>query len=133
MSIIRPPVTGDPVLDSWTNQATNLLRSYGLGSQATGGSTSETFTGFTSVITGVNSVASKNEHVHVTTSGVTITLPSVATGGDRIMITVGNFVDTTVARNGLRIMGLEEDLIIDVANLGLTFIYTDATYGWRIA
>lgn len=90
------------------------------------------FAGFTSTVTATGVTASAGEHVHVTGSTQTITLPAAPSAGDRVAISVGNFTDTVVGRNALNIMGLAEDLTIDVGNMGLTFIYTDASNGWRL-
>lgn len=90
------------------------------------------FAGFTSTVTATGVTASAGEHVHVTASTQTITLPAAPSAGDRVAISVGDFTDTVVGRNSLNIMGLAEDLTIDVGNMGLTFIYTDATNGWRL-
>jgi hypothetical protein len=72
------------------------------------------------------------EQCFVDTATQTLTLPASPSVGDNVRILVGNFTDTVVARNGSNIMGLAEDLTIDVANMGLTFIYTDASNGWRL-
>ena len=47
-------------------------------------------------------------------------------------IAVSGFTDTTIGRNGTNIMGLAEDLTIDIANTGITLIYAGSTPGWRI-
>lgn len=90
------------------------------------------FAGFTSTVTATGVTASAGEHVHVTASTQTITLPASPSAGERVAISVGDFTDTVVGRNSLNIMGLAEDFTIDVANMGLTFIYTDASNGWRL-
>jgi len=90
------------------------------------------FAGFTSTVTATGVTASAGEHVHVTAATQTITLPASPSAGERVAISVGNFTDTVVGRNSLNIMGLAEDFTIDVANMGLTFIYTDASNGWRL-
>jgi hypothetical protein len=90
------------------------------------------FAGFTSTVTATGVTASAGEHVHITASTQTITLPASPSAGERVAISVGDFTDTVVGRNSLNIMGLAEDFTIDVANMGLTFIYTDASNGWRL-
>lgn len=90
------------------------------------------FAGFTSTVTATGVTASAGEHVHVTASTQTITLPASPSAGERVAISVGDFTDTVVGRNSENIMGLAEDFTIDVANMGLTFIYTDASNGWRL-
>lgn len=90
------------------------------------------FAGFTSTVTATGVTASAGEHVHVTASTQTITLPASPSAGERVAVSVGDFTDTVVDRNSENIMGLAEDFTIDVANMGLTFIYTDASNGWRL-
>lgn len=66
----------------------------------------------------------------------TVTLPAVVglLEGDQIqLIDVGNFANSnniTIARNGAKIQGLEEDLVMDVSGSVVTLLYTNATYGW---
>ena len=75
---------------------------------------------------------------HVTTGvpDLVITLPSSPSVNDRISISDYNasFEDynLTIARNGKKIVGIEEDFVCDMNNLSLTFVYTGTTQGWRI-
>ena len=87
---------------------------------------------FTTTVTATSTTASAGDHIHVTAATQTITLPASPSAGDRVAVTVENFTDTVVARNGNVIMDLSEDFTIDVANMGVTLIYTDATNGWRL-
>jgi hypothetical protein len=82
--------------------------------------------------TGVTAVA--NNYVVVTAAGQTVTLPaSPYTGAVVTVVVAGTFLDTVVARNGSNIMGLAEDLTLDIANAALQFTYTgNATQGWRV-
>ena len=73
-----------------------------------------------------------NEFVTVTAAGQTITLPATPTAGNQVIVGVLNFSNTVVARNGSNIMGLAEDVTIDIVNSSYLFIYVNATYGWRI-
>ena len=68
----------------------------------------------------------------VTAASQTITLPASPSAGDSVTISVGNFLDTIIARNGSNIMGAAEDVTIDVTNAGVTLAYSDASNGWRI-
>lgn len=69
----------------------------------------------------------------VTAAGQTITLPaSPSAGNEVVIINGGNITDTVIARNGQNIMGLAENMTLDKAYAAMTFIFTDATRGWRI-
>lgn len=86
--------------------------------------------GITSVVTAASITATVNTHVYVSAAGRTITLPASPTIGQRVLITVGNFTDTVVARNGSKIMSSATDFTMDAAYLSIQFIYTDAVQGW---
>ena len=86
--------------------------------------------GITSVVTATSITATVNTHVYVSAATQTITLPASPAIGQRVLITVGNFTDTVVARNGSNIMSLAADFTMDAAYLSINFIYTDATQGW---
>jgi len=86
--------------------------------------------GITTVVTSASITATVNTHVFVDTATQTITLPASPTIGQRVLITVGNFTDTVVARNGSNIMSSATDFTMDAAYLSIQFIYTDATQGW---
>ena len=85
-----------------------------------------------------NFTAVKNGRYMVNTSGgaVTMTLPAAAAMGDTIQVidASGSF-DTnnlTVGRNGLKIMGLSEDMTVANKNISFELVYYNATYGWRL-
>ena len=86
--------------------------------------------GITSVVTATSLTATVNTHVYVSAATKTITLPASPAIGQRVLITVGNFTDTVVARNGSNIMSSATDFTMDAAYLSIQFIYTDATQGW---
>ena len=86
--------------------------------------------GITSVVTATSLTATVNTHVYVSAATKTITLPASPTIGQRVLITVGNFTDTVVARNGSKIMSSATDFTMDAAYLSIQFIYTDAVQGW---
>jgi hypothetical protein len=79
-----------------------------------------------------------NDRYFVDTSGgaVTITLPASPQTGDQVsLLDLAGTFDTnnlTVARNGLKIMGLTENLTVSVEDAGITLVYTGATYGWKL-
>lgn len=78
------------------------------------------------------------DFVRVTSAGLTLTLPSNPIDGNEVAITVGTtsggavITNTTIARNGQKIMGLNEDLVIDIPYASINLLYTGSTYGWRI-
>lgn len=86
--------------------------------------------GITSVVTSASVTATVNTHVYVSAATKTITLPASPAIGQRVLVTVGNFTDTVVARNGSNIMSSASDLTMDAAYLSIQFIFTDATQGW---
>lgn len=85
-----------------------------------------------------NTTATKNKGYFVDTSSgaITITLPATATTGDQVGISdySGTFGSNKciVARNSHNIMGDAEDFECDISNLGVLFVYSDVTIGWRI-
>ena len=89
--------------------------------------------GITSVVTATSLTAIVNTHVYVSAATQTITLPASPSIGQRVLITVGNFVDTVVGRNSSNIMSSGTDMTLDKAYLSINFIYTDSTQGWVIA
>jgi len=69
----------------------------------------------------------------VTADSQTINLPSSPSAGNEVVIiNGGSFTSTVVGRNGSNIMSLAEDITLDKAYAAMTFIYTDATRGWRV-
>jgi hypothetical protein len=86
--------------------------------------------GITTVVTSASVTATVNTHVYVSAAGRTITLPASPTIGQRVLVTVGNFTNTVVGRNGSKIMSSASDFTMDAAYLSIQFIYTDATQGW---
>jgi hypothetical protein len=86
--------------------------------------------GITTVVTATSLTATVNTHVYVSAATQTITLPASPTIGQRVLVTVGNFTDTVVGRNGSNIMGSATDFTMDAAYLSIQFIYTNTTQGW---
>ena len=82
-----------------------------------------------------NAVNNHGYFVDTTLGAITTTLPSSATLGDEITFNDGNETfDTnnlTIARNGHKIQGLEEDLTVSVENAGFTLVYYNTTMGWK--
>jgi len=77
-----------------------------------------------------------NDYIYASTASgsFTITLPASPVANTKITIldSTGNFEvnNLTVARNGQTIMGLAEDILLDVANKEYRFIFTGTT--WRV-
>ena len=72
-----------------------------------------------------------------TTSGAfTVTLPASPSVGD--IVSVKDYANTfgtnnlTIGRNGLKIMGLAEDMVVSNDDAGLQLVYTGSTYGWKL-
>ena len=89
--------------------------------------------GITTVVASANMTATVNTHVYVDTAGRTITLPASPVIGQRVLVTVGNFDDTVIGRNGSNIMSSASDMTLDQIHLSLQFIYTNATVGWAMS
>ena len=89
--------------------------------------------GFSSIEIVSASRTANLDTLHVITSTVTLTLPSGAQEGDLLGVSnqSGNN-NSVIARNGYNIMGLAEDMTVDVEDVGFTLIYIDTTRGWVI-
>jgi len=74
--------------------------------------------------------------IDTTAAAQTVTLPASPQTGDQVsLIDLAGTFDTnnlTVGRNSLKIMGLEEDLVVSTENAGIQLVYTGATYGWKL-
>lgn len=70
---------------------------------------------------------------YVLTANLTLTLPAAAVSGDIVEIINRSGVTTcVVARNGLTIMSLAEDMTLDSYDNTVILTYADATRGWCI-
>ena len=88
---------------------------------------------YTITTTAVSKTLVNRERCTVTAAGLTITLPASPTAGAEVAVTVvAAITNTIIARNGLNIMSLPEDLTIDRADVTVTLYYVDATRGWRV-
>jgi len=97
----------------------------------------ELASGLTSAYDTINaggSVTVANRQVrYVTSDSQTVTLPSgPGVGNEVVVINGGSFTGTVVGRNGQKIMGLSENITLDVEYAAVTFLYIDSTRGWVI-
>lgn len=86
------------------------------------------------VVSGTTQSATKdNRYVITNASTTTITLPSSPAAGDILYIVVANNLsNNVVARNGSKIMSLNEDLTLDINNMSIGLLYVNSTLGWII-
>lgn len=81
-------------------------------------------------------VAGSSYMCNTTSAAFTVTLPAAPAANDFINIAdyAGTFAtnNLTIGRNGLKIMGLSEDMTIRTNNASITLTYIDATQGWRL-
>lgn len=80
--------------------------------------------------TAINKAVVANEFCMVTAAGVTITLPALPENGNSVAIAVGATTNTLIARNAKTIMGLAENMTIDVANTAIILQYINND--WRL-
>ena len=83
-------------------------------------------------LVGVDTLAIAGRHYHVTTAGVTITLPDNPAVSDQVGVSVRNFSNVVVASNGKNIAGAVQDVTLDIPDLYLLFQYTGQPEGWII-
>ena len=89
--------------------------------------------GLSSAVTASTNTTASSSTLYVLTASVTLTLPASPSVGTTVG--VANFSNTftpVVARNGSNIMGVADDMTLDIKNVALTLVYTDATRGWVI-
>ena len=79
-----------------------------------------------------------NDRVFVDTSGgaVTATLPASPQTGDQVsFVDLAATFDTnnlTIGRNGNKIMGATNDLVVSTENAGIQLVYTGSAQGWKL-
>lgn len=89
-------------------------------------------------VTNANYTAGSNERLFTTTSttSLTITLPPSPAMGDivEVLDVTGDFDDNNVTldRNGLKIDGAEENLILDVEKAITVLTYSGSSQGWLV-
>jgi hypothetical protein len=89
-------------------------------------------------ITGNTNAVTNNGYSCDTSGGaITLTLPGSPSVGDIVGFTDGagtfNTNALTIGRNGLKIMGLSEDMTVNTQYAGAQLVYDGATNGWRLA
>ena len=87
------------------------------------------------ITSGATAVAGKGYPCDTKTTGAfTLTLPLSPSVGDSVGVkdAADYFVinNLTIGRNSEKIMGLAEDLTVNISNVSLELVYTGATYGW---
>lgn len=66
-------------------------------------------------------------------ANIVLTLPSSPTAGDRVFAqTYGSYLTASIGRGGQNIMGLAQNMTLDVAYARVELVYLDATRGWVI-
>jgi len=96
---------------------------------------SSTITSLRSGITTTSSniTLSNRQFCTVVSAGVTVTLPASPAAGNEVAVGVTTGItNTVIGRNSQNIMGLAEDMTIDVENVTVNLFFTDATRGWRV-
>lgn len=92
-------------------------------------------TSYTTQIVSNNSITAVKDFRYVLANSLptVVTLPSSPSLGDSVYVMIGNgLANNVINRNGENIMGLAENLTINVANSSLGFVFTDSTLGWRL-
>lgn len=80
-----------------------------------------------------NATATANA-THVLTANVTLTLPSTPVQGDWVVVTDRSGLTTCVIdRGGKNIMGLAENMTLNVMDSAFRLVYIDSTRGWVFA
>ena len=81
-------------------------------------------------------VANNGYFVDTSSAAKTMTLPISATLGDTIRINdlAGSFAtnNLTVARNGHKIQGIADNLLVDEYQSSFGLVYSNSTYGWKV-
>lgn len=84
----------------------------------------------------LGATAGRGYFMNTTSGALTLTLPASPSAGD--IVAVSDYAQTfdtnncTLARNGSNIEGDASDLVLDAEGLAMTFVYVDATKGWKV-
>jgi hypothetical protein len=88
------------------------------------------------VSSSITVVANNGYFVDTTVSAISLTLPAAAVIGNTIRFNdlAGNFAvnNLTILRNGHKIQGVADDLLIADTQASFGLVYSNTTYGWKI-
>lgn len=74
-----------------------------------------------------------NHYFLFNAAATTVTLPATPSTGDPVWITVCNgLANNIIGRNGEKIMGVAENMTIDIANSTVQLRYANTTTGWTL-
>jgi len=108
---------------------TNFLRADGTWAPPAAGGGGMTV----SVITEATNAVKDYIYVLTGEAAITLTLPAAPSVGDALkVVDLTGLTTCVLARNGLNIMGVAEDLTLDKLNAGFELVYSDAAIGWTI-
>lgn len=81
-----------------------------------------------------NTTLASNSKYSYSAGALTLTLPAAPVNGDEVIIyNTGSLLTTVVGRNGKTIMGLAQDVTLDIANKKFLFEYLSASGDWRLS
>ena len=91
---------------------------------------------WSTIATATLAVAGAKYFANTATAAFTLTLPAAPATNTTVYIAdlAGTFDrnSLTIARNSSLIMGLAEDLILNVKNVSVALVYSGVTYGWKL-
>jgi hypothetical protein len=83
--------------------------------------------------TAISKTLVNREFCSVTADGVTINLPASPSAGWEVGINnTSTFTNITIARNGELLMGLSENMTLNISYATLSLLYVSNSVGWRI-
>lgn len=81
-----------------------------------------------------NTTLASNAKYSYSAGSLTLTLPAAPVNGDEVVIyNTGSLLTTVVGRNGKTIMGLAQDMPLDIANRKYLFEYLSESNDWRLS
>jgi hypothetical protein len=88
--------------------------------------------GFTNAASISSNTTAVKSTLYIFTANLALTLPASPVNGDQVGVTnLSNTITCVISRNSSYIMGLTEDLTVDVKGASLTLIYSsNASVGW---